>query len=208
MTEAQIAAEWLGFVHGEGTGWAGEGRPRARVLARVVGAGDQDVHRHDQPARASRASRRCSRSGSAPTATGATTRRTSSSASSHRAYRELEERLLAVYDDAVAFCRPGREPRRARPAGARGDRGDRASPASRPTRSATASGRAPTSRRTPTRPAAASAAAGMVLAIEPGCYWEGGGGLRVEDNFLVTDGGPEKLSPVPRRHRPGPCVTP
>ena len=26
----------------------------------------------------------------------------------------------------------------------------------------------------------------MVLAIEPGCYWEGGGGLRVEDNFLIT----------------------
>ena len=25
---------------------------------------------------------------------------------------------------------------------------------------------------------------GMVLAIEPGVYWPGGGGLRVEDNFL------------------------
>src|SRR5262245_5713937 len=24
MTEAQIAAEWLGFVHGDGTGWAGQ----------------------------------------------------------------------------------------------------------------------------------------------------------------------------------------
>ena len=24
MTEAQAAAEWLGFVHGEGTGWAGK----------------------------------------------------------------------------------------------------------------------------------------------------------------------------------------
>ncbi len=37
----------------------------------------------------------------------------------------------------------------------------------------------------------------MVLAIEPGCYIEGGGGLRVEDNFLITDDGPEKLSPFP-----------
>jgi Xaa-Pro aminopeptidase len=37
--------------------------------------------------------------------------------------------------------------------------------------------------------------AGMVLAIEPGCYWDGGGGLRVEDNFLITTGGAEKLSP-------------
>ena len=37
----------------------------------------------------------------------------------------------------------------------------------------------------------------MVLAIEPGCYWEGGGGLRVEDNFLITGGGAEKLSTFP-----------
>jgi Xaa-Pro aminopeptidase len=40
-------------------------------------------------------------------------------------------------------------------------------------------------------------AEGMVLAVEPGVYWEGGGGLRVEDNFLVTADGPEKLSPFP-----------
>ena len=40
-------------------------------------------------------------------------------------------------------------------------------------------------------------AAGMILAIEPGCYIEGGGGLRVEDNFLVTSDGAEKLSPFP-----------
>jgi Xaa-Pro aminopeptidase len=38
---------------------------------------------------------------------------------------------------------------------------------------------------------------GMVLAIEPGCYWPEGGGLRVEDNFLVTGDGLEKLSPFP-----------
>jgi Xaa-Pro aminopeptidase len=38
---------------------------------------------------------------------------------------------------------------------------------------------------------------GMVLAIEPGAYWEGGGGLRVEDNFLITADGPEKLSSYP-----------
>jgi len=40
-------------------------------------------------------------------------------------------------------------------------------------------------------------AEGMVLAIEPGCYWEGGGGLRVEDNFLITAAGAKKLSAFP-----------
>ena len=64
-----------------GDGLGGQGRARARLLARLVGTGDQDLHRDDLAARSSRASRRCSRSGSAPTATGATTRRTSSSAS-------------------------------------------------------------------------------------------------------------------------------
>jgi Xaa-Pro aminopeptidase len=38
---------------------------------------------------------------------------------------------------------------------------------------------------------------GMVLAIEPGIYWEGGGGLRLEDNFLVTAEGAEQLSYYP-----------
>ena len=36
-----------------------------------------------------------------------------------------------------------------------------------------------------------------MLAIEPGCYWPQGGGLRLEDNFLITPNGPEKLSPFP-----------
>jgi len=38
---------------------------------------------------------------------------------------------------------------------------------------------------------------GMVLAIEPGVYWPGGGGLRLEDNYLVTGGGAEKLCRYP-----------
>jgi Xaa-Pro aminopeptidase len=36
-------------------------------------------------------------------------------------------------------------------------------------------------------------AEGMVLAVEPGLYWEGGGGLRLEDNFLITASGCEQL---------------
>jgi Xaa-Pro aminopeptidase len=38
---------------------------------------------------------------------------------------------------------------------------------------------------------------GMVLAVEPGLYWEGGGGLRVEDNFLITADGCERLGSYP-----------
>jgi Xaa-Pro dipeptidase len=38
---------------------------------------------------------------------------------------------------------------------------------------------------------------GMVLAIEPGIYWEGGGGLRLEDNYLITDDESEKLCSFP-----------
>jgi Xaa-Pro dipeptidase len=37
----------------------------------------------------------------------------------------------------------------------------------------------------------------MVIAIEPGVYWDGGGGLRVEDNFLVTADGLQTLSSFP-----------
>ncbi len=43
--------------------------------------------------------------------------------------------------------------------------------------------------------------AGMVLAVEPGIYWEGGGGLRLEDNFLITDDGAEKLCAAPEDFR-------
>ena len=34
----------------------------------------------------------------------------------------------------------------------------------------------------------------MVLAIEPGTYFPEGGGLRLEDNFLITADGNEKLN--------------
>ncbi|MBT8217079.1 MAG: aminopeptidase P family protein [Acidimicrobiia bacterium] len=42
---------------------------------------------------------------------------------------------------------------------------------------------------------------GMVLAVEPGIYWDGGGGLRLEDNFLITDDGAEKLCSAPEDFR-------
>lgn len=40
--------------------------------------------------------------------------------------------------------------------------------------------------------------AGMVLAIEPGLYVEGIGGVRIEDDFLLTGDGAESLMTLPR----------
>ena len=94
-----------GFVHGEGTGVGGEGRPCAGLLAHWSGPGIRTfTATTSRPS--SSTSRRCSRSGSAPTAAGATTRRTSWSAASP-VYRELEQGAHGRLRDAIDFAQPG-----------------------------------------------------------------------------------------------------
>ena len=196
MTEAQIAAEWLGFVHGEGTGWAGKvdlalgfslvwSGPGIRTFtattSRPVVEGEPTLFEIWVCADGYWADH------TKNVVVGELTER----------YRELETGLRGVYDDAVAFCVPGREPGRARPADPRrassaiGFPGQPSHPichgvgarAHEPPYAHQAGG--------------GELAEGMVLAIEPGCYWAEGGGLRLEDNFLITADGPEKLSPFP-----------
>ena len=195
MTEAQIAAEWEGFVHGEGTGWAGKvdlalgfslvwSGPGIRTFtattSRPVVEGEPtlfeiwvcvDGYWCDHTKNL---------------VCGELTDR----------YRELETGLLSVYEDAIAFCRPGASlaelDRRTRDGIAElGFRGQPTHPichgvgarAHEPPYAHQAGG--------------GEIGEGMILAIEPGCYWPDGGGLRVEDNFLVTSDGLEKLSAFP-----------
>jgi Xaa-Pro dipeptidase len=107
------------------------------------------------------------------------------------AYAELEERLMGVYEAALDFIRPDASM-------AELDVLVRDRLAYEPTHPI-CHGVGARAHEPPYPHQAAGGAfeEGMVLAVEPGIYWEGGGGLRVEDNFLVTADGLEKLSPFP-----------
>jgi Xaa-Pro aminopeptidase len=195
MSDAQIAAEWEGFVHGEGTGWEGKvdlalgfslvwSGPGIKTFtattSRPVVAGEPTLFE----IWVSADGYWCDHTKNL--VVGELT----------PAYRELEEGLMAVYTDAIGFARPGAGlaelDRRLREGiEARGYPGQPSHPichgvgarAHEPPYAHQAGG--------------GEIGEGMVLAIEPGCYWEGGGGLRVEDNFLITTDGAEKLSPFP-----------
>ncbi len=195
MTEAQVAAEWEGFVHGEGTGWGGKVELALAFTLIWAGAGIKTF---------TATSNRPVVEGE-PTlfetwvcADGYWCDHTKNLVVGELTpeYVELEERLTAVYDDAVAFCVPGAplaELDRSVRVGidAMGFPGQPTHPilhgvgarAHEPPYAHQAGG--------------GEIAEGMVLAIEPGCYWAEGGGLRLEDNFLITEAGAEKLSPFP-----------
>ena len=195
MTEAQIASEWLGFVHGEGTGWGGKVELALGFSLVWAGPGIKTF-----TATTSRPV-----VDDEPTlfeiwvcADGYWADHTKNVVVGELTdrYRELEAGLREVYDDAVTFCVPGASlaelDRRVRGGVERlGYPGQPTHPichgvgarAHEPPYAHQAGG--------------GEMAAGMVLAIEPGCYWPEGGGLRLEDNFLISADGAEKLSPFP-----------
>jgi Xaa-Pro aminopeptidase len=195
MRESEAAALWQGYVHGEGTGW----RDRVELalgfslvwsgagIKTFTATGDRSV------------------SADEPTlfeiwvcADGYWCDHTKLLCPGElRAdYRELEAALLEVYGRAIDHCRPGASlaelDRLIRDGLA--EAGYPGQPSHPVCHGVGARAHEP--------PYAHQAGAGeiaerMVLAIEPGCYWDGGGGLRVEDNFLITGSGAEKLSSFP-----------
>jgi Xaa-Pro aminopeptidase len=195
MKESEAGALWEGFVHGEGTGY-GDKVEFARGFALVwsgpgirtfTATGDRPVQEHE------------------PTlfeiwvcADGYWCDHTKNVVVGELTapYAELEKGLGEVYDEAVAFCTPGASlaelDRRVRDGMGRiGYGGQPSHPichgvgarAHEPPYAHQAGG--------------GEVQAGMVLAIEPGAYWQGGGGLRLEDNWLVTETAPEKLCAFP-----------
>jgi len=195
MKESEAGAIWNGFVHGHGTGW--EGRVELAYgfslvwsgpgIRTFTATGDRPVQDHE------------------PTlfeiwvcADGYWCDHTKNLCPGELTaeYERLLESLTAVYDRAIDHCRPG--------AGlADLDRVIRdgiaeAGYAGQPSHPV-AHGVGARAHEPPYAHQAGSGTIeeGMVLAIEPGVYWEGGGGLRLEDNFLITAAGAEKLSPFP-----------
>jgi Xaa-Pro dipeptidase len=195
MKESEAAALWEGFVHAEGTGYKGEVE-LARGFALVwsgpgirtfTATGDRPVLERE------------------PTlfeiwvcADGYWCDHTKNVCPGEldSRYDELLEQLLTVYRAAVEHVRPGASlaelDRLVREGLA--DAGYPGQPSHPVAHGVGARAHEP--------PYAHQAGRGivqegMVLAIEPGAYWEGGGGLRVEDNFLVTADGAEQLSTYP-----------
>jgi Xaa-Pro aminopeptidase len=195
MKESEAGALWEGFVHGEGTGYDGKVE-LARGFALVwsgpgirtfTATGDRPVQERE------------------PTlfeiwvcVDGYWCDHTKNVCPGELSseYDELLERLLAVYRAAIEHVRPGAslaELDRLIRAGI-ADAGYPGQPSHPVAHGVGARAHEP--------PYAHQAGGGtieegMVLALEPGAYWDGGGGLRLEDNFLVTADGAEKLSPFP-----------
>jgi Xaa-Pro dipeptidase len=198
MKESEAAALWQGFVHGAGTGWRGAvGEVDLALGFSLVWSGEgirTFTATGDRPVQEDQ-----------PTlfeiwvcADGYWCDHTKllCPGELRSDYRELEAELLEVYGRAIDHCRPGASladlDRLIREGIA--EAGFPGQPSHPVCHGVGARAHEP--------PYAHQAGGGtieerMVLAIEPGCYWDGGGGLRVEDNFLITADGAEKLSSFP-----------
>jgi Xaa-Pro aminopeptidase len=195
MKESEAGALWNGFVHGEGTGW--KDRVELALGFSLVWSG--------------RGIKTFTATGALPVQADEPTlfeiwvcadgywcdhTKNLCPGELRDDYAELERQLLDVYERALDHCRPGASlaelDRRIRDGIAQaGYPGQPSHPV--------AHGVGARAHEPPYAHQAGGGTVeeGMVLAIEPGIYWEGGGGLRVEDNFLVTANGVEKLSPFP-----------
>ena len=193
MKESEVAALWQGFVHGQGTGWNGQVELAfgfsliwaGRGIKTFTATGDLPVVERE------------------PTlfeiwvcADGYWADHTKLLCIGElRAdYRVLEGGLVAVYRIAIDHCEPGASmsERDVLVRDGLEDLGYPGQPTHPICHGIGARAHEPPY---PHRAAGGTIEAGMVFAIEPGCYWEGGGGLRVEDNFLITETGAEQLSP-------------
>jgi len=111
-------------------------------------------------------------------------------------YNQLLDLLLKVFDEAIAYAKDGAEfPELDRMIRARIAEGGYPGQPSHPVCHGVGA-------RAHEPPYAHQAGKGiirrgMVLAIEPGIYWPQGGGLRLEDNFLIQKDGNEKLCRYP-----------
>jgi Xaa-Pro aminopeptidase len=195
MTEAEVAAMWEGAVHARGTGYDGKVE-NARGYALVwsgpgiktfTATSNRPVQEHE------------------PTlfeiwvsADGYWCDHTKNLCPGELdpRYEELERQLLDVYERGVAHCRDGADlPELDRVIRAGIAEAGYPGQPSHPV----AHGVGARAHEPPYAHQAGSGMIrkGMVLAIEPGIYWQGGGGLRVEDNWLITNGAPEKLCSFP-----------
>ena len=195
MKESEVAALWQGFVHGQGTGW--NGQVELAFGFSLIWAG--------------RGIKTFTATGDLPVVEGEPTlfeiwvcadgywadhTKLLCIGELREDYRVLEEGLLAVYRSAIDHCEPGASMSELDVLVRNGleELGYPGQPTHPICHGIGARAHEPPY---PHRAAGGTIEAGMVLAIEPGCYWDGGGGLRVEDNFLITETGAEQLSPFP-----------
>ena len=195
MKESEVAAIWQGFVHGQGTGWQGKVELAFGFSLMWAGRGIKTF----------------TATGDLPVVEGEPTlfeiwvcadgywadhTKLLCIGELRADYRELEQGLLAVYRSAIDYCEPGAEMAGLDVLVRNGieELGYPGQPSHPICHGVGARAHEPPY---PHQAGGGTIEAGMVLAIEPGCYWEGGGGLRVEDNFLITETGAEKLSSFP-----------